>query len=91
MPGHARRSVWRLFRILGEKDPENGRVRVSAKKQNNGLCKRIKGKYFVTFSHFSDFSNLFLKLFFRHFLIKKKFQKEGKKRFFQKVKIKEAN
>ena len=41
LPGHARRSVWRVFRILGEKDPENGRVRVSAKKHNNKLWKRM--------------------------------------------------
>ena len=41
MPGHARHSVWRLSRIPGENDPENGRVRVSAKKQNNGLWKRM--------------------------------------------------
>ena len=41
MLGHARRSVWRLSRILGEKDPENGRGRVSAEKQNNGLWKRM--------------------------------------------------
>ena len=41
MPGHARRSVWRLSRLPGEKDPENGRATVSAKKQNNGLWKRM--------------------------------------------------
>ena len=41
MPGHARRSVWRLSMILGEKDPENGRVRVSANKQNKGLWKSM--------------------------------------------------
>ena len=41
MRGHARRSVWRVSRILGEKDPENGLVRVSSKKQNNGLWKRM--------------------------------------------------
>ena len=41
MPGHARCSVWRLSRIPVEKDPENGRVTVSAKNQNNGLWKRM--------------------------------------------------
>ena len=41
VPGHARRSVWRLSRIPGDLDPENGQVRVSAKKQNNGLWKRM--------------------------------------------------
>ena len=54
MPGHARRSVWRLSRIPGEKDPENGRVRVSAKKQNKGLWKRIlctKSRLHDQFSH----------------------------------------
>ena len=41
MPRHARCSVWRLSRIPGEKDQENGRVRVSAKKQSKGLWKRM--------------------------------------------------
>ena len=38
MSGHARRSVWRVFRIPGEK---RMRVRVSAKKQTNRLLKRM--------------------------------------------------